>query len=154
MTLTDAATAVEEALRAFISSTTLVAYDGTDPLGDLRADIGDALAHMRFQQPFVSGGVFRNVSFGPTPQMPVGPLWPAYELAFAWLRTGEREPTLYGRERLLALLAALDTLQRQLIYEADCQESIDALNTSRQYLQAAGYVDRAVKAIVTIIQEN
>jgi hypothetical protein len=37
------------------------------------------------------------------------------------------------------------------VFEADCQESIDALNTSRQYLQAAAYLDRAVSKLVSLI---
>lgn len=153
VTLEEAAATVERTLRAFIDSTRYVSFDddGHDPLAEAYQEIKAALEHMRFQRPFVSGSVFKKVEFGKTPQMPTGPMWPQHELAFAWLRTGERDKPEYSRERFLDLVNALETLQRQLVFEADCQESIDALNTSRQYLQAAGYLDRAVFELVSLI---
>jgi hypothetical protein len=151
--LDQAAATAEQALRTFIDSTRYLAFDddGNDPLGEAYQDFKAALEHMRFQRGYTQNGIFKDVHFGKTPQMPVGPMWPQHELAFAWLRTGERETNAYSRERFLALIHALEALQRQLVFEADCQESIDALNTSRQYLQAAAYLDRAVSKLVSLI---
>ncbi len=152
VTLAEAASSVEQTLRAFIDSTRSVSFDdGHDPLGEAHQEITAALAHMRFERPTAQDGIFKHVEFGKTPQMPAGPMWPQHELAFAWLRTGERENNAYSRERFLALISALETLQRQLIFEADCQESIDAVNTSRQYLKAAAHLDRAMFQLVTLI---
>ena len=44
--------------------------------------------------------------------------------------------------------AALETLQHQLVWAADCAEYSDATNNARQYLQAAGHVDLAARALL------
>ena len=147
-----AAVAVEQALRRFIDSTRPDLSDDrspADPVGDAFADIRDALKHMRFETPYVPDSVFKHVSFGTTPTMPTGSMWPEHALPFAWLRTERTTCIEYSYERFSELIDALEALQRRLVFEADCQESIDAHNTSRQYLQSAGYLDRAVAALVT-----
>ncbi|MEW6431370.1 MAG: hypothetical protein AB1730_07650 [Myxococcota bacterium] len=42
-----------------------------------------------------------------------------------------------------ALLDALAAFQERLVFEADCQEYVDALNSSREFLFAAGHLDLA-----------
>lgn len=102
-----------------------------------------ALLVMRFQRSFSTSGPFRRESFGPTPQLPAGPLWPDHAAAF--IELGK----LAGP--IAALVPALEALQRLVIFEADCAESTDAHNNSRQYLQAAGYLDRAAADLASLV---
>lgn len=125
----------------------LASTTDADAIARAAMAIAAALEVMRFARSYDRTGPFRNAPFGATPQLPVGALWPEHATAIASLTTS----TLAARKQLGDLLGALDALQRQLIFEADCAESTDALNNSRQYLQAAGFLDRAVAELVSVI---
>ena len=118
-----------------------------DVLARAVAAISVALELMRFTRSYLTGGPFRNEPFGATPRMPAEPLWPALAPAFARLATEIDDPS---RGPLARLVEALTELQRQLLFEADCAESTDALNNSRQYLQAAGYLDLAAAELALL----
>lgn len=151
-TLDEAATAVEGAFRAFTDTTRYIPDDGSpNALAQAFSDLKAALEHMRFQRPYVQDGVFKKVDFGKTPQMPTVPMWPQHALQLAWMRTERMNAIDYNYVRFVELVDALEALQRRLVFEADCQESIDAHNTCRQYLQAAGYIDRVIASLVTMI---
>ena len=175
MNLAAAALRVEQSIERLLSRG--AANSAVDRAADA---ITAALALSRFQRGFVSGGRFRNEPFGPTPRMPAEPLWPTHADAFAALAaecsatphagpaidvlaSSERMPVVPARADIAAarrtsaraeladLVSALEALQRQLLFEADCAESTDALNNSRQYLQAAGYLDHAAAELASLV---
>lgn len=116
------------------------ALDAAAALGErgqpVRSELerADALAHFRARPE--EGEPFRHASFGRVPAMPEGPMFPALvPLASGPLRR---------------MVEALEALQRQLVFEADCAEHTDALNNCRQYLHAAGRLDRAAEALLAL----
>ena len=71
------------------------------------------------------------------PQPPEGPKPPA----FAAIR---------GHAALDPLIDALEHLQHQLVWAADCAEFTDAVLNSAQFLRAAGHLDLAQRAVLAL----
>jgi hypothetical protein len=108
---------------------------------NIRTAIGRAGAFVRHEiQPAKDAPFYRGELSSGAPRPPAGPLLP-------------RLVELQGRDPALdRLLAAVERLAVALVYEADCQEYIDARNTSIDLLYAAGAViavERDVIALAT-----
>lgn len=72
------------------------------------------------------GDPFYQVSFGNVPRKLASPLLPSLV-------------AVRGRDPYLdQLVSGLERMLVEIVFLADCQESIDAINTSNQYLYAAG----------------
>jgi hypothetical protein len=84
------------------------------------------------------GEPFFRADFGSVPKMPVGPLLPRLAAARSL------DPYLDH------LVDGLEALLVQLVFMADCQEAVDALNNSRQYLYAAGAVASIEPHVLTL----
>lgn len=106
-------------------------------LGAIGAAVERALALARFEVPDERDGPYYDVDFGPTPQAPRAPIFPA----FVAVSTTVGAP-------VAALMESLETLQRTLVWEADCAGFTDARNTSIQYLRAAGYLEIAAEELL------
>lgn len=84
------------------------------------------------------GDPFFRADFGSVPNMPVGPLLPGLAAA-------------RGLDPYLdQLVDGLEALLAQVVFMADCQEAVDALNTSRQYLYAAGTIASLEPHVLTL----
>lgn len=127
--------AVTRARRSFSSD------EARGVLDAIERHVGDALGRMRFE---IRGpGELRAATFSPgAPTLPAGPMFPA--LAAVRPRDG------HAAEALCALIDALELLQRRLVFEADCQEYVDAPNNASQYLRAAHHLDLAAPLVVTL----
>lgn len=103
----------------------------------LATSVGRAIALARFDVPDERDGPFLDVSFGSTPQEPRTPMFPAF--VALWTAVGAP---------VAAMMAALEALQRELVWAADCAEFSDARNTSIQYLRAAGHLEQAAEHLI------
>jgi hypothetical protein len=101
------------------------------------AAVERAVALARFEVPDERDGPFYDVDFGATPQEPPAPIFPAF--VAVWTTVAAPVATL---------MAALEALQRALVWEADCAGFTDARNTSIQYLRAAGYLEIAAEELL------
>jgi hypothetical protein len=99
----------------------------------VKPHIDNAIAVARFQEP--ARGPYRAepLSSG-VPQRPTTPMFPGAPAT--------------------PLLAALEALQTELVWAADCAEFTDATNNARQYLHAAGHVDLAARAALALVTEG
>jgi hypothetical protein len=85
-----------------------------------------------------SRGPYREEPLSPgVPQPPEGPLFP-------WFESARGEPELDP------LYDALEALQHQLVWAADCAEFTDATRNAEQFLRAAGHLNLAAQAAVTL----
>ena len=100
--------------------------DTTAAIVAIDAAIKHAKQLLSFQVRGERGDPFFAADFGKVPLMPKRPMLPALE-------------TVRGADhRLDELVSALDAVLAEVVFVADCQESIDAINTSNTYLYAAG----------------
>jgi len=122
---------VEEALAGLRASEAEISWnpDALEAVGDA---VARALALARFEVFGERDGPFHRVDFGPTPQQPRPPMFPAFVSA----RTTVGAP-------VASLMESLEALQQALVWEADCAEFTDARNNSIQYLRAAGHLELA-----------
>lgn len=105
------------------------ALEVTTALAHVAGHVQRAVALARFEVHDPDDGPFRHEPLSENvPQTPRTPLIPA-------LGPGPEAQ-------------ALEALQYQLVWAADCAEYSDALNDSRQFLRAAGHVDLAARALL------
>ena len=103
------------------------------PHPTVRPHVDRAAALARFQAYAESGGPFRPERLSDAvPQLPVGPMYPAF---------AHVDGELYD---------ALENLTYQLVWAADCAEFTDANANARQFLCAAGHVDLAARAALAL----
>lgn len=114
----------------------------TAAVRNLRTALGRIGALVRFEVsgeatwPFYRGELSKGA-----PRPPTGPLLP-------------RLVELHGRDEALdRLLVAIERLAVALVYEADCQEYVDARNTSIALLYAAGAVIAVERDVVSLAKE-
>jgi hypothetical protein len=103
--------------------------DAPETLAAIRAidaAITRTTALLNFEVHGRQGEPFYEVSFGSVPRKLTSPLVPSLV-------------AVRGREPYLdRLVTGLEAALVEIVWMADCQESIDAINTSMQYLYAAG----------------
>jgi len=103
-------------------------------LNGIAARVSRAVQLMRFEV-HESDGPFHRSSFKGPPKWPATPLFP--RLADPGAFVGAPGAAVQR------LFDAIEALQQQLVFEADCQEYVDALQNSAQFLRAAGHLDEA-----------
>jgi hypothetical protein len=108
------------------------------PFPAVAAEVGRAVALARFQAREPDGGpVWKGQMSAGVPQPPEGPMFPA----FAAVR---------GDAGLDPLMDALEALQHELVWAADCAEFSDAVLNAAQFLRAGGHVDLAARAVLAL----
>ena len=95
------------------------------------------------QRNAVTGEPLHAATFGSVPVWPEGPMFEG----FASQRSRAAGRGSPRARAFAALLDALELFQRALIFAADCQEYVDANQTSATYLRAAGHLDNAAASI-------
>src|SRR5687768_14935721 len=112
------------------------ALDAARAFPTVAPHVEHAVALARFQS-HESRGPYRAEALSPAvPQPPTRPMFPW----FAGVRQPELDP----------LYDALEALQHQLVWAADCAEFTDASLNAAQFLRAAGHLDLAAQATVAL----
>jgi len=112
--------------------------DAARPYATVAPHVEHAVALARFQARDPAGGPFRHEPLSPAvPQRPTGPMFPALA-------------AIRGDAGLDPLLDALEALQTELVWAADCAEFTDANLNAAQFLRAAGHLDLAAQAALAL----
>jgi hypothetical protein len=114
------------------------ALAAVEPFGTVAPAVRRAAELARFADRAPRDGPFFPAALSPAvPEPPEQPLLPALQ-------------AVRGDARLEPVVDALETLQYELVWSADCAEFSDAVHDSRQYLHAAGHVELAHRAVLAL----